>query len=69
MTDSGRIKIAAFATAMFLAAMSIAGVIVHANKPATVTTTSIRPPAVVQTGLPGGRSHLPVTRQEQDQND
>ena len=67
MTDSARIKIAAFATAMFLAAMSIAGVIAHASRPATVATTSGHS-AVVQAAR-SGQSHVPPAGDEQDQHD
>jgi hypothetical protein len=68
MTDSARIKIAAFATAMFLAAMSIAGVIAHAGRPAPVATISGHPTAMMKAARTG-QPQLPQAWHEQDQHE
>lgn len=47
MTAKARIKIAAAVTAMFLGAMSVAGVMAHSNRPSTSTA------AVSQLAAPG----------------
>lgn len=68
MTDSARIKIATLATTMFLAAMSIAGVIAHAGRPAPVATFSGHPAAVVK-AVGTGQPQMSQAWHEQDQHE
>jgi hypothetical protein len=58
MTDKARIKIAAVVTALFLGAISLAGIATRADAPkavsaAPVTAVSPRPAATVPTGTAG----------------
>jgi hypothetical protein len=69
MTEKLRLKIAAVVTALFLGAVSTAGVLTHASTPALSAGSSVKAVTPAQTVTPGQPGPIPSSNREHENHD